>query len=142
MRTSIYGILTIHTLFLLGCGGSSTSNTTTVDIAGLIENKDFYRVVKEKGEEVQYYRENFDGNGTLSKNIYFMDDSFYSNKTVSYSIESRYLYITESDKSFRCSVEDANTSVIFKCARTGVSASAVRSTYRWLTLEDAKANPE
>ncbi|MDY0403095.1 hypothetical protein [Sulfurovum sp.] len=140
MRKSIYGVLTLHTLFLLGCGGGSTGNTTTVDIAGLIENKDFYRVITEEG---RYYRENFDGNGTLIKDIYYLsEDSPDGNTTVSYSIESRYLYITESDKSLRCSVEDANTSVIFKCARTDRSASAVLSTYRWLTLEDAKANPE
>ncbi|HEO98581.1 MAG TPA: hypothetical protein ENO02_04695 [Epsilonproteobacteria bacterium] len=126
-------------MFLLGCGGGSTSNTATVDIAGLIENKDFYRVVEEEG---RYYRENFDGNGTLIKNIYFMDDSFDKNTTVSYSIDSRYVYITESDKSLRCSVQDDNTSVIFKCARTDRSASAVLSTYRWLTLEDAKVHPE
>jgi hypothetical protein len=139
MRKSIYGVLTIHTLFLLGCGGGSTGNTT-VDIAKLIENKDFYRVVEEEG---RYYRENFDGNGTLIKDIYYLsDDSPDGNITVSYSIESRYVYITESDKSLRCSVEDGNTSVIFKCARTDRSASAVLSTYRWLTLEDAKANPE
>jgi hypothetical protein len=141
MRKSVYGILSLHMLFLLGCsgGGSGSSSNTTVDVAELVENKDFYRVV---ASEDRYYKETFDGNGTLSQNIYFMDDSIDYNTTVSYSIDGTYIYITESDKALKCAVEDNNSSVIFKCSNSNASASAVLPTYRWFTLEDAKANPQ
>lgn len=140
MKKSIYGVLTINLLFLIGCGGGSDgTGNTAVDVAELIEHKDFYRVVS---SEERYYKENFDGNGTLSRNIYFMNNDLDYNTTVSYSIDRNYLYITETDKTLKCLIEDNNNSVIFKCSNANASASALLSTYRWLTLEDAKAKPE
>lgn len=139
MRKSVCGVLNM--LFLLGCssGGSGGSSNTTVDTAELVENKDFYRVVT---SEDRYYKETFDSNGTLSKNIYFMDDSFDRNTTVSYNIDGNYVYITETDRRLKCSIADNNNSVIFKCSNADASASAVLSTYKWLTLEDAKSHPQ
>jgi hypothetical protein len=141
MRKHFYGVLSIHLLFLFGCsgGGSGGTANTAADIAALIEDKDFYRVVN---SEDRYYKERFDGNGTLSQNIYFMDDSFDRNLSASYQIDNSYVYITETDRRVKCVIEDNNSSVIFKCSNTDASASARLSTYRWLTLEYAKANRE
>lgn len=139
MKKQILSFLGVIALLLTGCGGGGGSTITYADnVSEVIENKTFYRV---KTADERYLIEVFEGNGTLSEEIYFMNDDFDTNRTIPYLIDSNQVYITDNNITIRCKVEDSNLSIVFWCIKEGASGS-YSPTYRWRTLEDAKLNPE
>jgi len=141
MKKQILSFFGVVTLLLVGCGGGGGSGEV-VDVAAIIEKKDFYRVkVADVGEK--YMKEVFDGNDTLHEDMYLINDELDANRTIPYEIISSLVYIYD-DVPIRCSIVDRNDSVEFYCL--GVDASGIfpsePSTIRWKTLEDATANPE
>jgi len=138
MKKQIISSISILSVMLLGCGGGGASSAPIVDVAKLIENQPFYRV---KRSTSRYSKETFDGNGTLHKEIYFMDSSLDENTTISYRISGTRVYMTENNVTVHCRVEDHNASVTFLCLKEGFSGSGT-PTIRWKTLTDAKIHPE
>ena len=139
MKQIRMALLASTIMVFIGCGGGSESTIIYADnVSEVIENKPFYRV---KTADERYLKEVFEGNGTLSEEIYFMNDDFDTNRTIPYLIDSNQVYITDNNISIRCRIEDSNLSVIFWCIKVGASGSLL-PTYRWRTLEDAKLNPE
>ena len=129
------GAFATATFAILGCGGGSGEFTTVEE---LIENKDFYRVIS---AEDRYYKEVFDGNGSLLRDIYFMNDDFDYNSTGTYEITGMIsVHITENNVTEECTVEGNESAVKFFCSEGG--SGLVEETIRWFSLDDAKANPE
>ncbi|MDM5272671.1 hypothetical protein PGH07_10855 [Sulfurovum sp. zt1-1] len=136
MKKNISFLLSIIALIMVGCGGGGSGGF--IDIAAIIEHKDFYRYIE---AEEKYLKELFDGNGTLMKEVYTLDNVKEGNSTSEYLIDGAYVYITENNVTERCRVEDNNKSVTFSCIEVGVTGAAV-DTVRWFELDDALANPE
>ena len=129
--------LSMIALFIMACGGGSSGSY--IDIAEVIENKDFYRYIE---ADDKYYKEQFDGNGTLTKEIYlYPSNELNATVASSYSIDSTYVFITDEGVTVRCRIEKNNKSVTFSCLEEGVTGAAVE-TVRWYELDDALANPE
>ncbi|MFT7879669.1 MAG: hypothetical protein ABXS91_04660 [Sulfurimonas sp.] len=128
--------LSMSAVWMMGCGGGGSGSS--VDVAEVIEDKDFYRYFS--GDE-QYYKELFDGNGTLIKEIYDLDDDLNDTVTSEYQIGSPYVYIIENNVTEKCRVKETNASVIFLCHEEGTTSAEVE-TIRWKTYEDAEEHPE
>ncbi|UFH59719.1 hypothetical protein [Sulfurovum mangrovi] len=143
MKNYLAAGLSAIALLMVGCGGGGSGSST--GIAEIIEDQDFYRYIS---ADEKYYKEFFDGNGTLHKLRYFYDGDFIEgddvldeNTTSEYYIDGALLYITDNSIIEECRVEDMDLSVKFTCSKVGGTGAAVVTT-RWKTLEDAVDHPE
>jgi hypothetical protein len=138
MKKQILSLVSVVTLFSVGCGGGGGS-TINYDDPEIIEEQDFYRVIGVN----TYLKERFDGNSSLLEEETFENNVSDANRTIPYDIQSSQVYIYDAI-TIRCWIIDRNNSVEFYCLNEGVSGSipSEPTIIRWKTLQDAMANPE